>query len=118
MALCGAPQKRSDMTGVSGGPGPVDLTSAVQLRQYCLVQLLPDASLLPLPQAPPAGHPRAVAKLGGKVAPGDPCVQDEEDPVQRCPVVQALSTGIAVSTLSYGQQWLQLGPKALVYLKA
>jgi hypothetical protein len=45
-------------------------------------------------------------------------MQDEEDPVQRRSILQALSAWIAVSALNDGQQWLQLSPKAVVYLKA
>jgi hypothetical protein len=45
-------------------------------------------------------------------------MQDEEDPVQRRPIFQALPAWIAVSPLNDGQQRLQLGPKTVVYLKA
>jgi hypothetical protein len=43
---------------------------------------------------------------------------DEEDPVQRRAVIEALPARIAVSALDYGQQRLQLGQQAVVYLKA
>jgi hypothetical protein len=82
------------------------------------VQLLPNPGLLPLAQPPPAGHSRAIAELGRQVAPGDSGVQDEEDSVQRRPVIEAFSTRISVPTLDYGQKRLQLGPQAVVYLKA
>lgn len=99
------------VTEVGGGPGPVDLTGAVELLEDRLVQLLPDPRLLPLAQSPPAGHPRAVAELGRQVSPGDPGVQDEEDPVQRRPVVEALAAGIAIAALDHGQQAAPAQPK-------
>jgi hypothetical protein len=45
-------------------------------------------------------------------------MQDEEDPVQRRSILQALSAWIAVSALNDGQERLQLGPQAVVYVKA
>lgn len=40
------PKKRSDVTGVGGGSGEVDLTDAVELGENRLVQPLPGPGLL------------------------------------------------------------------------
>ncbi len=59
----GAPKNRPYVAGVCGRPRPVDLPGRVQTDQKAMVQLLPDPGRLPVAQAPPAGHPRAVAEL-------------------------------------------------------
>src|SRR5512132_3845505 len=53
-----------------------------------MLQLLPDAGLLPVAQLPPAGHPAAAAKLTGREQPpGHPGAQDVDDPAQHRPVL-------------------------------
>jgi len=46
------------------------------------VQLLPDASGIPVAQAPPASHAAAVTKGLGKLFPWDTCLQNEQDAVE------------------------------------
>ncbi len=43
------------------------------------MQSIPDASRLPVAQAPPAGHPTAAAQLLGQQFPGNPAAQHEHD---------------------------------------
>jgi hypothetical protein len=63
------------------------------------VQALPHARALPLVQSAPAGDPGAEAELLGQVRPGDPGVQDEEDPLQRLTVGQPPSARVAEAPL-------------------
>ena len=74
------PLFRLEVARVGDRPRPVELAGGVQLGQQQLVQPLPDAGLLPVPQPPPAGHPAAEAELLRQVLPGDPGVQHEQDP--------------------------------------
>ena len=60
---------------------------------------LPHARPLPLVQAPPAGDTGAETKLGRQVLPGDAGVQDEQDPLQRLPIGQALAARVAKAAL-------------------
>jgi hypothetical protein len=52
---------------VDGRPGPVDLGVVAQPVQQPMMQLLPDAGLLPVPQPPPAGHADELVKGAGKL---------------------------------------------------
>ena len=56
------------------------------------VQALPDAGLVPLPQAAPAGHTRAAAHLLREHLPRDARLEHEQDAGKRGPVVDARST--------------------------
>ena len=60
----------------------VDLARIRQALQQGVVQSLPDAGLLPVPQPTPQGHP-AAAHLPREVLPGDTGLQHEDDPCQR-----------------------------------
>ena len=64
-----APPKRPHVRAVDRRSRPVDPLRLVELREQQLVQLLPDAGLLPLAQPAPAGHPRAAAHLLRQVLP-------------------------------------------------
>jgi hypothetical protein len=77
------------------------------------VQPLPHARLLPLVQATPAGDPGAEPELLGQVRPGDPRVQDEQDPLQRLSVGQPLSARIAKASLPPRKQRLDELPQLL-----
>ena len=46
------------------------------------MELVPDASLVPVAQAAPAGHPAAAAQLLGQILPRNPGLEDEENPRQ------------------------------------
>ncbi len=68
------------------------------------MQPLPHAGLLPVPEAPSARHPGAVAQLLRQVAPRDPGREDEQDPAQAAAVVDARPAGLR--RLARGQQRL------------
>src|SRR3954465_7084642 len=77
-----APLKSTYVTAVGDRRGPVDRPRRVEALKQRLVRALPHAGLLPVAQAPPARHPRAVAVLLGQVLPRDAGVQDVQDPVE------------------------------------
>ncbi len=72
---------------------PLDLAGRAQPRQQQPMQPLPGARPLPLLQPPPAGRARAEAELERQVPPGNPGVQDKEDPAKRLPVGKPLPAG-------------------------
>src|SRR5919112_145518 len=97
MAPSGAPQKRTDVRAVDGSPRPVDRPGGVELDQQLLMQRVPDAGLLPVPEPSPARHAGPVAVLLGQVLPRDPGVQDVQDAVEDLAVGQRLATGVAMA---------------------
>ena len=82
------------MTGVRHRARPLDLTRSAQSRQQQLVQPLPHAGLLPPIQPTPTGHAGAEAERGRQMPPGDPGVENKEDPLQRLPIRQPLAARI------------------------
>src|SRR5271170_2472843 len=99
MARSGAPQKRTNMTGVRGRPRPVDFAGSIQLDQQSLMQRVPHPGLLPVAQPPPARDPGAVAVLARKVLPRDSGMQYVQDPIECETVIDRLATRIAATTL-------------------
>jgi GrpB protein len=71
---------RPDVTGVDCGTGKVQQVRGAQLGEQQLVQLLPNACLVPVTQPPPAGHPGAEAEFLWQEFPANPrvpgCEQD------------------------------------------
>jgi hypothetical protein len=105
------------MAAIDRSARPVDLTGGVELFQQLVMQPLPDTGLLPGPQPPPAGHPRAVAELLGKVAPRDPGVQHVQDPVERLAIIEREPTRVPETALADGDQRLDLGPQPVIDLE-
>ena len=68
--------------------GPVQLAGGVQLSEQDLVELIPDTRGGPVTQPPPAGHPRAIAKLLWEPIPADPGRENEQDAIQAGPIVE------------------------------
>ena len=99
------------MTRIGDRPRPFELASSSELREQERVQTLPHARLLPLIEPPIAGRARAKPELERQVPPGDPCVQYEEDPLQRLPVGQALAARIAKAAFLLGQERLDSLPQ-------
>jgi hypothetical protein len=61
-----------------------------------MVELLPHAGALPVPQPPPTGDGAAAAELaGGEQPPGDAGVELVDDPGQRGAIVDAGSAAVA-----------------------
>ena len=77
------------------------------------MQPLPEVRPLPLVQAAVAGRPRAEAELERQVPPGDPRVQDKQDPLQGGSIIQPLATGIAKASLPHRQQRLNQLPQLI-----
>jgi len=81
---------RPDVTGVDRGTGEIRQGGA-QLGQQQLVQLLPDAGLVPVPQPPSAGHPRAEAGFLWEELPANPRAERDQDPAQNRARIQPLT---------------------------
>jgi len=77
---------------------PLDAVGAIQLSQQKLVQSLPDTSLVPVAQSPPASHTAATAHLLGQVFPVDAGLEYEQDADQRLAIVNGFSSRIAKSS--------------------
>src|SRR5579859_4314721 len=116
MARSGAPQKRTNMTGVRGRTRPVDFACGIQLDQQSLMQCVPHPGLLPVAQPPPARDARAVAVLARQVLPRDPGVQNVQDPIEREAVIDRLATRVAATALADRDQRLDLGPQLVADL--
>jgi hypothetical protein len=76
-------------------PVQLQLAERAQLGQRLLVQGRPDAGRGPIPQPPPAGHPRAADQGAGQLVPGDPGLEHEHDPGQRGPVIDRPAARLA-----------------------
>jgi hypothetical protein len=98
---------------VQTGAGPVQLAVAVELLKQQVVELLPDADALPVPQPPPASDRAAAAKLADRQQPPrDAGAELVDDAGQAGAVVDA---GLAaVAAWWRGQQWLD-GPPQLLW---
>ncbi|GAA0965541.1 hypothetical protein GCM10009550_65990 [Actinocorallia libanotica] len=92
-------------------PRPVQLPSGVQLHQQGLVQGVPHAGLVPVPQPAPTGHARAEPQLTGQELPADPGVQHEQDPAQDFAVVQPVTARMVSAPLDLRQQRLDPLPQ-------
>ncbi|BDM70032.1 hypothetical protein HEK616_35190 [Streptomyces nigrescens] len=68
----------------------IQTTGSPQLVQRHLVQPLPHSGVVPVPQPPPASHPRAEPELTGQPLPLDAGVEDEQDAAQHLAVLQCL----------------------------
>jgi len=68
---------------------PVDLIGLAQTGEQSLMQTLPDALALPVPQAPPTRHATAKSQGLGELLPGDTAGEDKENAVKDRPVIQA-----------------------------
>ena len=71
---------------------------------------------VPVPQPPPAGHPRAVAQLLRQELPRDAGVQHEQDPAQRLAVIQPPPSRMPEPALGLRQQRLDQLPQAVLDL--
>ena len=98
------PTPGPDAHAVDGSPGPVDLAIITEPVQQPVMQGLPDPSLLPVAQPPPAGHAAATAQLTGREQPpGHPGTQDVDDAAQDRPVLDPGPAALGMRRLG-GQQ--------------
>src|SRR5215212_3117562 len=67
-------------------------------------------------QPPPARHPAAEAELLRQMLPTDPAVQDEQDPLQREPIIERLPTRVAKTPLALRQQRLDPLPQPIRHI--
>src|SRR5215213_2538390 len=111
-----SPLFRLYMARVSDRSRPLNLAGSVQVGKQQLVQALPDTRLLPRSQLPPARHPAAEAELLRQMLPTDPAVQDEQDPLQREPIIERLPTRVAKTPLALRQQRLDPLPQPIRHI--
>src|SRR4051812_2344394 len=104
------------MAGVSDRSRPLDLAGRMQLSEQKLVQPLPDARLLPDPQPAPTRHPATEAQLLRQMLPTDPSVQNEQDPLQRQPIIERLAARIPKAALPPRQKRLDPTPQRIRHI--
>jgi hypothetical protein len=84
---------------VLAGPAPVDGGLIAKPLQEPLVQLLPDASVLPVAQSPPAGPAAAAAHLFWQQAPRVAGAEDEHDAAEGGAVGDARAAALRLRRL-------------------
>ena len=100
-----SPTTRADADRVDRRPRPVDLRVIAEPVQQPVVQPLPHAGGLPVPQPAPTGDRTAAAQLaGGQQPPGHPGAQHVDDPAEDRPVVDPGSATVAVRGLGWQQR--------------
>ena len=77
--------------GIDRDTRPVDATLFPKVIQQDVQNTVPDAGLLPIAQATPAGHSAAAAHFLRKVLPRDTSLEDKQDPGQRLAIRQRLA---------------------------
>lgn len=80
-------------------PRPIDVSDVLPSLQQCLVEAFPNAGMLPIPQAAPAGHPTVAAQLLGQHLPGKATLEDEEDAGERGAIRNAGTPALGLGTL-------------------
>ena len=70
---------RPEAPTIHDRPRPVDLVRGVELGQERGVELLPDPGVVPIAEAPPAGHAGAAAHLLREHLPRNAGLQDKEN---------------------------------------
>lgn len=68
-----------DAGTVRAGAAPVDAVPRAKAIRQRAVETIPDARLLPVPQAPPADHPQPAAELPRRNLPGNAALEHEDD---------------------------------------
>ena len=77
--------------GVGRNTRPVDAALVPEVVQDDVQNAIPDAGLLPIAQAAPAGHPAAAAHFLRQVFPRDACLEDKQDARKRFAIRQRLA---------------------------
>jgi len=90
-----AAAQRAHRTAVNRCMRPVDPIGGLKFSQKVLMQGLPDAGLMPITQAPPAGHAATAAQFTGQVFPADAGPEHKKDAGECLAVIDWLSSGEA-----------------------
>jgi hypothetical protein len=99
---------------VERGPRPVEPAGFAQAVEQCSVKPRPHPGYVPLPEAPPASHPRAAAHLLGKHLPRNSCLEHEQDARKSGAIVHPRATTLEFRRL-LRQEWFDYGPKFVGY---
>src|SRR5262249_20172476 len=94
----------TDADAIDAGTAPIDGIQVTQPVQDDLVYCAPDAELLPLPQAAPAGHAAAVAELLRQIGPAQAVPQDEQDAAERGTVRNARRTAVVARRFGWEER--------------
>jgi hypothetical protein len=79
-----------------------------------LMKPLPHPDVVPLLEAPPAGHPRAAAHLPGEHLPGNSRLEHEQNARKSCAIAHARAPALGFRRL-LRQEWFDYGPKFVGY---
>jgi len=101
-----------DVDGVHQEAGEVDALRLAEVVQQEVVNVVPNACEIQVPQPSPAGHATATAHLLRQVFPGDTCPEDEDDSREGLAVIQRGPTTFG-SRGPFGEQWLDLLPEVV-----
>lgn len=92
----------------------VEPAGLAKLGEQEFVQPLPDARLLPVAQATPAGHARAEAELLRQPLPSDAGREHEQDSIQHSSIVDSSAARVLRAPLHSGQERLDQPPELVV----
>ncbi len=101
---------RPNAGGIQRGPRPVDASLLTEVVVQDLQNTVPDARLLPIAQAAPAGHPAAAPHLLGQQLPWDTRPQDEDDASESRSVRNWRAAAVGFGLLG-GQEWFDEFPE-------
>src|SRR5271157_3247137 len=90
-----AAAQRAHRTAVNRRMRPVDPIGGLKFSQKLLMQGLPDTGLMPITQAPPAGHAATAAQFTGQVFPADAGPEHKKDAGECLAVIDWFSSGEA-----------------------
>jgi len=97
--------------GVDDAARPINPVGRAQAGEQHLRQRVPDARLLPGPQASPATHTRAAAHFLRQHLPRDAALQDKQDAGQNRSIIERIAPRILVPTgLGGGEATVKSGP--------
>jgi hypothetical protein len=106
---------RPNGTAIHGSSGPIDAIIGVELSQDNLVQSIPNSSLLPITQPPPACHTAAAPHLLRQILPWDSCLEHKQNACQHCPVADPWATTFFSRRFSLWNQRLHPSPQFVAY---
>jgi len=94
-----APERRRYASSVNARSIPQDLVVFAEPAQYRFMNTLPNTSLHPFVKATPACHAATAAELTRQILPGYSSPEDEQNPRQGRPVINARPSAFRGSTM-------------------
>jgi hypothetical protein len=109
----GVPPFGRHRRAVEARSGPVALLGFARSIRERGVQPVPAAGLLPVAQAPPAGHAAAAAHLLGQVRSGDAGLEHEQDARERRPIRPPRATRLLLVRPRRREPWFHHRPQLI-----